>query len=243
MVQGGEPVVRRAIQGNQYRFGSVALTTDSLRVSVPIDMGEQLLCEMLTEQLGRQVHLLGLDVAPPEGSGVLSSMPTDTILRKMMYDSDNFLAEQLLLACSQRLLGQMNSRQALRLAMDSVMHYLPKGTAWVDGSGLSRYNLLTPRAVVAVLDDLYRQFPREKILGLFPVGGVSGTTKNWYAGNPPYVFAKTGTLTGVHCLSGYVITASGRTLIFSFMHNNYVTPAAELKSEMARVLEWIRERY
>ncbi len=114
---------------------------------------------------------------------------------------------------------------------------------WVDGSGLSRYNLFTPRALVEILALIYGQLSWNEITMIFPTGGVSGTLKNWYPGNPPYVFAKTGTLSNNHCLSGYIKTNSDRILIFSFMNNNYLSPVSDVKREMQRVLEAVRDAY
>jgi D-alanyl-D-alanine carboxypeptidase/D-alanyl-D-alanine-endopeptidase (penicillin-binding protein 4) len=69
-----------------------------------------------------------------------------------------------------------------------------------------------------------------------------GTIRNWYGGQESaYVYAKTGTLSNKHCLSGYLRTKSGRLLIFSFMHNNYVGSSTPVKEEMEKVLDWLRE--
>jgi D-alanyl-D-alanine carboxypeptidase/D-alanyl-D-alanine-endopeptidase (penicillin-binding protein 4) len=84
--------------------------------------------------------------------------------------------------------------------------------------------------------------PRERLLSIFPAGGLSGTIEKWYGGNPhPYVFAKTGTLANVHCLSGYVVTRRNKTYLFSFMHNNYLNRTNEVREEMQKTLEWIRD--
>ena len=75
--------------------------------------------------------------------------------------------------------------------------------------------------------------PGERLFHIFPAGGKSGTIEKWYGGKAePYVFAKTGTLSNKHCLSGYIKTESGRLLIFSFMHNNYVGSPEPVKKEM-----------
>jgi D-alanyl-D-alanine carboxypeptidase/D-alanyl-D-alanine-endopeptidase (penicillin-binding protein 4) len=115
----------------------------------------------------------------------------------------------------------------------------------VDGSGLSRYNLVTPHYLSTVLKQLFDRTPKEQLFTYFPAGGVRGTISNWYR-NPegsPYVFAKTGSMSGVHCLSGYILTKSGKILIFSFMHNNFVGSNKPWKEEMQRILEWIYLNY
>ena len=54
---------------------------------------------------------------------------------------------------------------------------------------------------------------------------------------------KPGTLGNNYCLSGYLITSSGKTLIFSFMNNHFMMPNAEVKEQMQAIFEEIRERY
>ena len=72
---------------------------------------------------------------------------------------------------------------------------------------------------------------------------MAGTIQSWYGKDEgePYVYAKTGTLRHVHCLSGYLVSASGKTYIFSFMHNNFPDKISELKEEMQTVLEWLHQ--
>jgi serine-type D-Ala-D-Ala carboxypeptidase/endopeptidase (penicillin-binding protein 4) len=170
------------------------------------------------------------------------STPIDTVLRRMMYQSDNFIAEQMLIVCSSTKFDLLQQDSIIKWMLDSVLTSLPQRPKWVDGSGLSRYNLMTPQSIAQVLQKLWTTQPHERILSLFPTGGVAGTLSNWYAGKDgkPYVFAKTGSMGGVHCLSGYVICKSGKTLIFSFMNNNFVGSNRAWKVEMQRILEKIR---
>jgi D-alanyl-D-alanine carboxypeptidase len=115
---------------------------------------------------------------------------------------------------------------------------------WVDGSGLSRYNLFSPEAIVYVLNAIYRDVPKERLFNLFAEGGESGTIADWYPGNPyPYIYAKTGTLGNNHNISGYLITKSGKTLIFSFMNNHFTNPSSDIKKQMQYVFEWVRDNY
>ncbi len=170
--------------------------------------------------------------------------PTDTVLRRMMHQSDNFLAEQLLLVAAAEKFDTLDQHYVFRWALDSLFAGLPNPPRWVDGSGLSRYNQLSPVFLTSLLRRLFKQQPRERLLPLFPAGGVSGTVQNWYRGaeGQPFVFAKTGTMTGVHCLGGYLIGKSGRVYAFSFMHNNILGSVTPWKQEMQRLLLKIYER-
>jgi D-alanyl-D-alanine carboxypeptidase/D-alanyl-D-alanine-endopeptidase (penicillin-binding protein 4) len=67
--------------------------------------------------------------------------------------------------------------------------------------------------------------------------------KNWYKADSPYIFGKTGSLSNNHCLSGYLITKSGKTLIFSFMNSNFVASTSDIRSNMQGILEYIRDNY
>jgi len=168
--------------------------------------------------------------------------PLDTVLRRMMHESDNFVAEQMLLVCAGQKFDVLRQDTIIRWMLDSILPTLPQRPRWVDGSGLSRYNLASPRDLAAVLLKLWREQPRTRLFDLFPAGGKSGTITDWYGkeDGQPYVFAKTGSMSGVHCLSGYVRTRRDKTLIFSFMHNNFVGSNAPWKAEMQRLLEYVR---
>ncbi len=166
------------------------------------------------------------------------SCPIDTVLRRMMYQSDNFIAEQMLLACAGEKLDYLKQDTIINWMLDSVFTTLPQPPRWVDGSGLSRYNLVSPQDMAQVLLWLWKTQQKERLFSLFPAGGASGTLKNWYAGKDgkPFVFAKTGTMSGVHCLSGYLVCKNGKVLIFSFMHNNFIGSSKPWKLEMERML-------
>jgi len=175
----------------------------------------------------------------------LYSTPLDTILRRMMYQSDNFIAEQMLLVCAGVKFDLLKQDTLIKWMLDSSLTSLQQKPRWVDGSGLSRYNLMTPQSIAQVLLKIWKEQPRKRILSLFPAGGVNGTISDWYAGKDgkPYVFAKTGGMSGVACLSGYLICKSGKVLIFSFMHNNFVGSSRDWKMEMQRLLEQARDRF
>jgi serine-type D-Ala-D-Ala carboxypeptidase/endopeptidase (penicillin-binding protein 4) len=59
----------------------------------------------------------------------------------------------------------------------------------------------------------------------------------------PYIYGKTGSLSNNHCLSGYLITKKGKTLIFSLMSNNFVVSGNELRKQMEVILKMVYEKY
>ena len=206
-------------------------------VDIPFRYSDSLLLALLSDTLHRPVALYPRRIQPSRKSRTRYGQSLRTAYRLMMQESDNFISEQLLLTCAGQVFDTLNTRKIIDYARQELLADLPDPVRWVDGSGLSRYNLLTPRSVRQVLYELYQLVDWELLTDLFPAGGQSGTIVDWYGGGAePYVYAKTGTLSGVHCLSGYLVAQSGKVLIFSFMHNNYVNGSRELKEEMEKVL-------
>jgi D-alanyl-D-alanine carboxypeptidase/D-alanyl-D-alanine-endopeptidase (penicillin-binding protein 4) len=113
----------------------------------------------------------------------------------------------------------------------------------MDGSGLSRNNLVTPRAMIQLMVKLEQLIPREELKSFLAVGGVNGTLKNTYKGSSPYIFAKTGTLSNNHSLVGIIRTDSGKHLAFAFMNNNYLQKASEVRREMEKVMAYVKGNF
>ncbi|WP_239985846.1 MULTISPECIES: D-alanyl-D-alanine carboxypeptidase/D-alanyl-D-alanine-endopeptidase [Arenibacter] len=201
----------------------------------------------LTKKLLETVLLKKVNIVqkmPDTEKQILYSVPSDSVYKRMMQLSDNFLAEQLLILSSSTLSDTLNSAKARKYVLDNFLQELKPPPRWVDGSGLSRYNLFTPETMVYVLNKMYREIPRERLFNFFPVGGLSGTLKDQFnGGNIPYIYAKTGSLGNNYCLSGYLITRSGKTLIFSFMNNHFTKSNAEVKQQMQSIFEMIRDNY
>lgn len=213
------------------------------QLDIPLRMSDSRLLELLADTLKPELPLMSVEHCTSDWQ-VLYSVPADTVYRRLMYQSDNFIAEQLLLLCAGVKFDTLRQRDIIRWAKDSLFTGFPRPPRWVDGSGLSRYNLITPRYLTSVLQQLYRTQPRERLFSLFPAGGKSGTLEGWYGGpdGNAYIIAKTGSMSGVHCLSGYLLAESGRVYIFSFMHNNFVGSNAVWKKEMERILLKIRKK-
>ena len=165
----------------------------------------------------------------------------DTVYRRLLQDSDNFLAEQLILQAAAVRYGVLDEETLFDYATDTLFAGLGQ-LRYRDGSGLSRYNLVTPNQFVQVVAALDREVGRERLQSLLPTGGKNGTLKRRFDGAAePYVWAKTGSLSGVMCISGLVRTQRGRYLAFSFLHNNVMGRSGDYYREMERVLGWVYE--
>ena len=101
----------------------------------------------------------------------------------------------------------------------------------MDGSGLSRKDLITPSAMVALLRYMRTQPSAAVFMASLPTGGGAGSTLRNRLGGVP-VRAKTGSIAYARCLSGYVTGPDGRLLAFSVMANNYTAQGSRITGAM-----------
>jgi D-alanyl-D-alanine carboxypeptidase/D-alanyl-D-alanine-endopeptidase (penicillin-binding protein 4) len=156
------------------------------------------------------------------------SPPLSVIAAQVQKPSQNLYAELLL-----RTLGKMNTTADPKLSSEdagvqAVRNFLtqagidPAGLVMLDGSGLSRADLVTADTTLQLLTYMSRHRFSVAFRDALPVAGVDGTLRNRMKGTPAQgnVRAKTGTLGTATSLSGYVLSAAGERLAFSLMVNN-----------------------
>ena len=119
----------------------------------------------------------------------------------------------------------------------------PEAYSFHDGSGLSRLDLLSPAAVVRLLEAMYDSPQQQDWISLLPIGGQDGTLNARFSGNPSAarIHAKTGTLTHVNALSGYIQRRDGVSVAFSILVNNDNGPAGDVRSIIDRICTLIVE--
>lgn len=217
------------------------LTDRPRQWDVPFHVDDNLVAKLLRDTLRKEVMVVNKKM--PGYARTLYTQHADSLYKVMMVDSDNFIAEQLLLQCAGLLSDTLKPEIAIRYAKKNFLNDLPDEPTWVDGSGLSRYNLFTPRSIVSLWTKIYTMVPRERLFELLATGGKSGTLEKYYKAENPFIFGKTGTLSNNHALSGFLVTRQGHTLIFSWMNNNFVSSTAEVRGKMEGVLKWIYEKY
>ncbi len=160
----------------------------------------------------------------------IKSKPLSELLRDMMKSSDNMMAEHLL-----KTLGAVQyGKGSFETGIKAVISFLKEiginsSLTMVDGSGLSHLNQVSPRTIAQLLQKMKEQKYFEYFINSLPIAGVDGTLKKRMIGTPAEgkVFAKTGTLSGVSTLSGYIKTEKGEA-VFSIMINSS-TQAKERK--------------
>lgn len=230
----------RSFDSNHFSFYPET-DTGMVIIDTPFKYTPSLMVSMLSDTLHKPVHIVHIPL--DSSAATLYSIPADTMYKRMLRVSDNFLAEQLLLMCSSTMGDTLSTQSVIAYSEQKYLADLPDKPVWVDGSGLSRFNLETPANMVTILKKLSDIEPRDKLYDFLPTGGETGTLKNYYKSDPPYIHGKTGTLNNNHNLSGFLITKSGKTFIFSLMINHYITSTSTVRMQMQNLLWKIHNQF
>ena len=223
---------------NQFYFGKNKVG----KTEIPMIIDSVLLIKLWNDLLPNRVKIV--KKSKIKLSKIAYSIPSDSLFKRMMEVSDNFLAEQLLILASSTLSDTLNSSKARDFILENQLKDLNQKPRWVDGSGLSRYNLFTPISFVEVLTKMYKKIPRERLFSFFNVEGKSEILKTGFSDEKaPYIYAKSGTLGNNYNLSGYLITDTNKVLIFSFMNNHFMHPNSKIKEKMLLIFEYVRDNY
>jgi D-alanyl-D-alanine carboxypeptidase/D-alanyl-D-alanine-endopeptidase (penicillin-binding protein 4) len=212
--------------------------------SYPFHATPELITALLNDKLG--VEVTHLDYPMPENTAMFYTAKADEMYKRMMQQSDNFLAEQTLLMCSAELFGTLSTQKVIEYLDANYFNKFYNRPRWVDGSGLSRYNLFTPRNFVEMLKSIRKDMGEEKLFETMAIGGKAGTLRSRYEfskDSKPFLYGKTGTISNNHCLSGFLITKSGRKFCFSFQNNHHRESAKTIGNKMEEILTTIYKKY
>ena len=180
------------------------------------------------------------DSGPADTLFTWQSPPLSAVLPLLLKPSQNQIAETLLrtLGLQVKGVGSVDSGRAVIGDVLTEFGVAPDAYVLADGSGLSRYDDVAPDAIAAVLEAMYRRPDFQVYLDALPVAGVDGTLATRLVSTPAAgnARAKTGSLTGVRTLSGYVRAADGETLLFVLMANNVNVPGRLAEAAQDRIV-------
>jgi D-alanyl-D-alanine carboxypeptidase/D-alanyl-D-alanine-endopeptidase (penicillin-binding protein 4) len=235
--------VKRDFLSNSFVYPPVA-PPKNYRQEIPWKISTELTLALLQDTLKKTVTPVHIPL--PGEAKTIYDLNADTVYRHMLQPSDNFIAEQLLLACSSVRFKTLNTDSVIKYSKANFLNDLPDAPQWVDGSGLSRQNLFTPRSIIALLEKILDEVKNDTLVhSMLPAGGVAGTIKNGYKtdNGQPFIWAKSGSLNNNYNQSGYLVTKTGKRLAFSFMNNNYTVPTKEVRDEIIRIITYLHENY
>lgn len=196
------------------------------------------------DSLGNRIAVASSDIKP--ATLVTRHHTLDQILGKMMKDSDNLYAETMLYQIAHRHGGRKASAKHAFSVMKQLIKKIglnPSDYRLADGSGLSLYNYQTAELQTLLLRYAYRDSNiYSHLLPSLPIAGVDGTLKDRMKRTKGYknIRAKTGTLSGISSLAGYLTTAGGSTLCFSII-NQGIRRSAPAKAFQDKVCSLLCE--
>ncbi len=170
------------------------------------------------------------------------------VISDLNKNSDNLSAEMTLYALSEKFYGRPasaeNGLKLINMMIDSIglnsVNY-----RLVDGSGVSHYNVVSAELLVKLLKFIYDNYSFEfnELYNSLPVAGIDGTLENRMKSGNAFnnVHAKTGTLTGVSCLSGYVTDKKNNLLAFSIMMQNFTGSSKRARDFQDKICEILAE--
>ena len=188
-----------------------------------------------------------------DGAAVLlshQSPPLSMLATTLMKVSQNLYAETFLKTLSAAN-GTGTSDGGLAAVRETVKGWGVEdgGLIMRDGSGLSRYNYVTPQTLVTILTHVDRDDQlRDAFESALPIAGRDGTLSRRMVGTvaEDNAHAKTGSISNARALSGYVTTADGERLVFSIIANNFETPASLIEQTsdhiVVRLAQFTRHR-
>lgn len=223
---------------NQFYVPEKSLDT----LQIPYITSKALTRELLSEAIEKNVVVL--DSLPNRDWKVLPGISRDSVLKQMLWESDNFLAEQLMLLASSTLSDTLDFKTAKEFIWEKYLSEIPNKPRWVDGSGLSRYNLFTPKSMVSLLQKLHHETDSSQLFSLMPQWNSEGTLDvDKRNATPSFIYAKSGSMGNMYNLCGYLETKSGKLLAFSFMNNHFLRPSSEVRTDMYNILMALHHTY
>ena len=158
----------------------------------------------------------------------LNTTQSNKIYSAILKDSDNLISESIAANISLRLNDTISVDKGVRLIQN-----ISKQIELFDGSGLSRYNLVTPKSVISSLHDIYNLIGFDRIKKIFPKNYIIQNEKH-------FVWGKTGTLKNNHNYSGYIVTDKNRRYIFSIMINHFTNDLSKIKEAIVDFLIYLK---
>ena len=170
------------------------------------------------------------------------------VINNLNKESDNLSAEMTLRAIAYKYFGKPTTAENGIKLIDSLLTEIgltKSDYRIVDGSGVSHYNLISAELLTQLLKHIYREYPDlfKMLYNSLPIAGVDGTLKNRMKSGFAFnnVRAKTGTLSGVSSLSGYLTTKNNHEIAFSILVQNFKGSSKAARIFQEKICELLSE--
>ncbi len=221
-------------------YGTIRSNADSVKTFVTVNNPTQYAMVVLKDVLQKKgIKIDGYPIDVDDISSPLNysqmvllftqlSPPLKEIIKVVNKNSQNLFAEQLLKTIGLETIGLGSAQNGITSEYNLFkdMGINPEGMSVVDGSGLSRLNLVTARQIVSLLNYMYKSKYFVPYYNSLPIAGVDGTLGDRMQNSRAQgrIRAKPGFLENVRALSGYALTGDNEPVAFAIIVNNYNVP-------------------
>ncbi len=259
-----DAVTERTIGGERLR---IERTADTLTVTGTLALGQRTVTVWRTVRdpvayagsvfraalgdVGIEIGDSVIVAAAPDSSAttlaVIRSAPLDVLIRRFLKESHNLTGEALLKHLGNTFRGTGSWESGIQ-ATRSILHTFAgiDSTTYrlADGSGISRYTEISPRALAMLIRAASSEFTMApEILAAMPIAGIDGTLARRLSEGPiaGTVRGKTGTMTGVSSLAGVLETREGEKLVYCLLMNGFPGSSWAAREMQDRIISHLRE--
>jgi len=221
--------IKRALDENVFSVNS-SLIKSGDTIYHPFISSNKVIVDLLRNSLKNSVSLSNNKL---DNYQVLNSDNVDEIYSIILKESDNLISESLAANISFRVNDTISVEKGIDIIKNSFKKSISNQMELFDGSGLSRYNLITPEALVTSLERIYLMVGLERVRRIFPSNFIIDNFED-------FVWGKTGTLKNNYNYSGYINTDKGKQYAFSIMINHFTEDLDKIKSAIADFLIFLK---
>lgn len=217
-------------------FTLPSLKSDYKKQRVPFITSASLTAKLLADTLRKDI-LVQRKTLDPKAKIYYAGL-MDSLYVPMLHESNNMISEQILVLIGAKNHWAGGAQEIIaNMKIESNYTFL-KETHWVDGSGLSRYNLFRPMDFIEILKALHQQLGSHALYFYLPQTGRTGTLKNIkLKSSSQIIWAKSGSFSNTYNLSGFFQNSKGKTYVFSIMTNLANQSVSESKTNVINFLE------
>lgn len=236
----------------QLRVGSAS---EPVAISIP-QPGQNFLNHFQQALVAQQIQVdrttLSVDSEPTQPLGTeiaaVESMPLANLLTETNQESNNLYAEAILrsMGSTEASANQSSLASGIQV-LESALTQLgvdPQSYQLIDGSGLSRQNLVSPRAIVQTLQQMAQSPNTATYRASLSVAGISGTLRNRFRDTPiqGHFQGKTGALSNTAALSGYFIPANDPPIVLSILVNQFDRPLGQTQQTIDEIVSLLNDQ-
>ena len=164
----------------------------------------------------------------------LYSKIPEKLYQAILKKSDNLISESLLANVGYTYTDTISVDNGINKTLEKLRPEIQNGIEWFDGSGLSRYNMAQPKAIIYILNEIYNHWGLERIKEIFPNNYIIDEKEE-------FVWGKTGTLRNNHNYSGFIKNKRGKYYIFSIMINHFNSDVSDVKQSIVDFLLYVNK--